>query len=266
MDTSYFPSTPTFPPSESSFNCPIASPLPHAQVLTSSVEQSSNTLISDLLISSHLHRTSLQDSLRPFEFLNSRYLSLSGYSDESDDPRFYMSNEAELDDEVYSLYGELGSILWENIKDTFPYLTQPRVIPSRIMRKFLISDEKAKFELISRLPCLSDILDSMTKEDDWSSFLSKILLDIYNSYLLEYDGPIYSIYLTNFLPVVIYFYSQLDSVICINFRSRILKRSVDDKEIIVIQRDSHQYLQYFNQIGRTVERLTEGLSEEQFFV
>ena len=265
MDTSYFPGTPTFP-SDSSFNCPIASPLPHAQVLTSSVDHSSNTLISDLHISSHLHRTSNQDLLRTFEFFNSRYLSLSGYSDESDDPRFYMSREMELDDEVYSLYGELCILLWENIKDIFPYLTQPRGIPSRIMRKFLMSDEKAKFQLISRLPSLSDIFDSMSKEDDWSSFLSKVLLDMYNSYLLEYDGPIYSIYLTNFLPVVIYFYSQLDSVICINFRSRVLKRTVDDKEIIVIQRDTQEYLQYFNQIGRTVERLTEGLNQDSFFV
>lgn len=269
MDYPRFSATPFSPlGAYSPFNCPISYSPFHPHHISSAPVLSSSSVLSGIHPSSSINRTPYSShSLIQYPSFSSRYIS----SNESVDPdhELYTPQEVDLPAEVYNLYGVLGIITWENIKDIFPYLTQARTIPSRLIQKYISENEYHRYDLVARLPSLSDILDNMNNEDDWSSLLVKLLLDIYNDYLIRYDGPIYSVYLNNFLPVVMYFYAQIESVVCLNFRTRVMKRSLegrDVKDLVTVMNDCEEYLEHFRMKGRDIERLTEGMTEDEFFV
>jgi hypothetical protein len=185
---------------------------------------------------------------------------------EEDEQELVIDIEDELTDEIYEIFSEVGMIVWESMKDTLTILTQGRILPLRIIDKYLECSQSNKLEFIAALPPLDEIIAHMTNEESWANLLIKIIIDIYDDFLKENDGPLYATYQKDFLPLAIQFYSQCRSVSDMNFRIKALVRATGARSLLMFQRTGKDYVNYYKTAQRRIERQTEGLGEDQFYI
>lgn len=185
---------------------------------------------------------------------------------EEDEQEMAIDIEDELTDEIYEIFNEVGMIVWDSMKDYLTILTQGRILPLRIIDKYLECSQANKLEFIAALPPLDELISHRTNEESWANLLIKIILDIYDDFLKENDGPLYTTYQKDFLPLAIQFYTLARSVSDMNFRVKALVRATGARSLLMFQRTAKDYVNYYQKTQRRIERLTEGLNEGQFYI
>ena len=183
-----------------------------------------------------------------------------------DEQEVLIDIEDELTDEIYEIFSEVGMIVWDSMKDTLTILTQGRILPLRIIEKYLECSQSEKLEFMASLPPLDELISYITHEESWANLLIKIIIDIYDDFLKENDGPMYNTYQKDFLPLAIQFYTQCRYVSDMNFRIKALVRATGARSLLMFQRTVKDYVNYYKKTQINIQRLTEGLSEEQFYI
>jgi hypothetical protein len=190
--------------------------------------------------------------------------SIGVYDEENEEN--VLNTDIDFIDEVYYLFGDIGILVWECVKDYFPFLSQARLLPLRILDKYIHTKGLHRDEFVEVLPSLAELISHMSYEDSWGSFLVKVILDLYDDFLRDCVGPLFATYQDNFIPVTIHFYSLLDSVVSLNYRTRAVAKALGKRNFCILKNRVADYIEFYEKKQNRLARLTEGLNEEMFYL